>query len=159
VQEEERAHPTAAGRAAADVRPAAHNTEDGGATTVATDPDGGAWNLLAVPLFDGDRPLPLRFALRRPVPGRRDDGARFLLQVDLSRLGGIQLDGRVQGRRLDLLMRSRAALAPDVRRELAGVFHDAASAVGLGGDIVFTTNWLSLAPRAAGARGPTVVRA
>jgi hypothetical protein len=115
-----------------------------------SDPAGDAWSLLGLHLFDGEHPMPLRLAVKRPPDEERaEGGARFLLEVELSRLGGLQFDGRVEGRRLDLLLRTRAALAPELRTDLAAMFHDAKSAAGLAGEIAFTTTWLLLAPRAA----------
>jgi hypothetical protein len=157
VSDEERVRATATAGRAARGRTAAEPDAD--APLAVDDPNGDAWSLVGFPLFDGEHATPLRLAMKRPAsedePG---DGARFLVEVELSRLGGLQLDGRVQARRFDLLLRTRSALTPDARAEIAALFHDAKSAAGFGGDIAFTTHWLLLKPAAAG-RGTTILSA
>jgi hypothetical protein len=139
-------------------RGAAAAPDDGqaaaGPAAAVCDPAGELWSLLGLHLFDGQHPLPLRLAVKRPPDETPTEaGARFLVEVELSRLGALQFDGRVQGRRLDLLLRTRAALPPELRAELAALFHDAKSAAGFSGEIAFTTTWLLLAPRRAAGSG------
>ncbi|HYM04451.1 MAG TPA: hypothetical protein VET85_15970, partial [Stellaceae bacterium] len=70
---------------------------------------------------------------------RPEEGTRFVLDVDLSRLGEVQFDGLVRMQRFDLVLRSHRAIDAEMRRDIADVFRDATSAAGLSGDIVFTT--------------------
>ncbi|HZT51522.1 MAG TPA: hypothetical protein VFA22_06305 [Stellaceae bacterium] len=121
-------------------------------TDRATDP----WRVLVLPLLTGTTVAPLRLYLRRqpdhPQDGG-DGGTRFVFEAELSRIGPLQLDGRVQGSRLDLVLRSHASLAPDLRQEAAAIFRRASAANGLHGDIVFATaSEFSVAPMRAQQR-------
>jgi hypothetical protein len=101
----------------------------------------GEWRVFVLPLLDGGVVRPVRLYLRRRQPGRApaDQSSRFVLDVDLSRLGAVQLDGLVRQQRFDLVLRSHRAIPAEMRQEITQVFHDASSAAGLSGDIIFTT--------------------
>jgi hypothetical protein len=58
----------------------------------------------------------------------------------MSRLGALQLDGLVRQKRLDLMLRSQREIAPELRQEIAAVFHDATTAAGFTGEIAFATS-------------------
>jgi hypothetical protein len=104
------------------------------------DPPSGDWRVFVLPQLDGSMVRPVRLYLRRGGGNTRpEDGTRFVLDVDMSRLGALQLDGLVRQKRVDLVLRSHQALAPELRQEIATVFRDATSAAGLAGDIVFAT--------------------
>ena len=66
-------------------------------------------------------------------------GLRFLLDLDLSRLGELQLDGMVheETKSFDLIIRSHETLDDTIRRELTGLFIAANEAVGLKGGLTF----------------------
>jgi hypothetical protein len=116
------------------------------------DQPSGDWRVFVLPLLDGNTAHPLRLYLRRNGGGntRPEDGTRFVLDVEMSRLGALQLDGLVQQKRLDVVLRSHRAIAPELRQEITDVFRDATSAAGLSGDIVFTTaSRFAVAPLAA----------
>jgi hypothetical protein len=101
----------------------------------------GEWRIFVLPLLDGGVVRPVRLYLRRRQPGRTpaDQSSRFVLDVDLSRLGAVQLDGLVRQQRFDLVLRSHRAIPAALRQEITQVFHEASSAAGLSGDIIFTT--------------------
>jgi len=105
------------------------------------EPKGGDGRLFVLPTRDGGVVNPVRLYLRRRAPGvaTADQGTRFVLDVDMSRLGAVQLDGLVRNQRLDLVLRSRRAIAGEMRQGIAEVFHNAVAAAGLAGDITFTT--------------------
>lgn len=110
-------------------------------------------------LQDGDwRTIPIPFAteqgletLRMMVRHRCDDqpedesktgadaSTRFVLDLRLSRLGRLQLDGliRKEARRLDLLVRTERPLPPELRDGIRGVFAEAGGITGLGGTVGF----------------------
>ncbi len=79
--------------------------------------------------------------------------------MDLSRLGPLQLDGMVKGRRFDLIIRSHAPLDEALRAELTGVFADSLSAVGFAGTLGFQSGPRGFvrmeAPPGSGALGVT----
>jgi hypothetical protein len=108
-----------------------------------SEPAGGDWRLLAVPLFDGSHIQQLRLFLRRrnPRSGHGDDKAdaatRFVLEVALARFGDLQLDGLVRDQRFDLILRSRRPLSSEMHRDITDIFNDANSAAGQHGQITF----------------------
>lgn len=106
----------------------------------------GDWRLLALPFYDGSQLQQLRLYLRRNRAARRgtvEKATRFVLEVDLKRVGALQLDGLVQPRRFDLMLRSRQMLPEHWRQDIAHIFEEANAAVGNAGEIVFqaSSDW------------------
>ncbi len=66
-------------------------------------------------------------------------GTRFLINLDLSRLGEMQLDGmfRKETRGFDMMIRTRTALPDDMRNDLSGLFATSNAAMGLKGTLSF----------------------
>jgi hypothetical protein len=64
---------------------------------------------------------------------------RFVVDVDLSRLGRLQLDGLVRdkGKSLDLIVRSDAHLADTIQNDIRTIFLEAADSTGLKGGVNF----------------------
>jgi hypothetical protein len=121
----------------------------------------GDWQVLTLPLMSGAAVEPLRLYLRRGGGGTADapeEGARFVVEAELSRLGALQLDGMVRGRRLDLVLRSHAPLPPDLRAEATGVFRSSSAAQGFHGDLVFATAATFTIAPLAGLRRPLEMR-
>ncbi len=105
---------------------------------------GSEWRFLPIPLLDGTQVHQLRLFLRRRRTARgggdaeEGDGAtRFILDVELSRIGDMQLDGLVRDRRFDLILRTRHPLTDEMRRDIAEIFDDANGAAGHQGQISF----------------------
>jgi hypothetical protein len=102
------------------------------------DPSTGDWRVLTLPILQGNFPLSLRLYLnrRRALP---EEGTRFALEVELSHLGPLQLDGMLRGDQIILVLRSHRTLEPELRQTLKAVFERALYASGLKGDISFVT--------------------
>ncbi len=66
-------------------------------------------------------------------------GARFLIELDLSRLGSMQLDGmfRRETKTFDVMIRTKSALPDHMRQDLAGIFATSNAAMGLKGALAF----------------------
>lgn len=130
------------------------------------DPLPGDWQPYLLPMFDGQGLSPIRLYIH-PLKGEEGDGAkrgpkekgsRFLLDVDLSRLGPIQLDGLVQPNRFDLILRSHTTLDPLFRLDLIQIFADSIRAVGYTGGLSFQSgakNWVKLTRAGGGAQNYT----
>jgi len=82
-----------------------------------------------------------------PGDGRSDAGAedeagkdaqRFLVEVQFSVLGAIQLDGLVKENRFDLALRSEKPLSTSLRREASDLFNSALAANGYNGQLTIT---------------------
>lgn len=71
--------------------------------------------------------------------GKNGGGTRFLIDLNLSRLGPVQLDGmfKKDARVFDMVMRTKEALPEDMRRDLLGLFAEANGAMGLKGGLSF----------------------
>jgi hypothetical protein len=103
---------------------------------------GGDWRFVPLPLFDGQQVQPLRFFFRRGRGQGRDSetreaATRFIVEVELTRLGDLQLDGLVRARHFDLILRSRGALPQPMRRDIAAIFQSANEISGSDGQIAF----------------------
>jgi hypothetical protein len=105
------------------------------------DPPRGDWHVFVLPQLDGTSLSAVHLYLRRNSGGdtRPEDGTRFVLDVEMSRLGALQLDGLVRHKRLDLMLRSQREIAAELRREIAAVFRDTTTAAGFVGEIAFAT--------------------
>ncbi|MBD24984.1 MAG: hypothetical protein CMG46_08265 [Candidatus Marinimicrobia bacterium] len=66
-------------------------------------------------------------------------GIRFLINLDLSRLGSMQLDGmfRKEVQTFDMMIRTKKILADNMRRDLTGMFANTNAAMGLKGGLTF----------------------
>lgn len=127
-----------------------------------SDTAGGEWRFLPLPFYDGQELHQLRLFLRSrhgngdgpgPEAGQTgEDATRFVLDVDNSRFGELQLDGLVRAQRFDLILRSRRALPEVMRHDIAGIFAQANGITGSAGQIGFqaSPDWqaLPLAPDA-----------
>jgi len=104
----------------------------------------GDWRLLAMPILDGHHIQQIRLWLRqhrdedRRRSQKRDrEATRFVLEVELSELGDLQLDGLVRGKHFDLMLRSRCSLPSDMRREIVRIFDEANAIGGYSGSVGF----------------------
>lgn len=113
------------------------------------------WKPFAVPMMDGQAIQSVQVQIRRVegdegtegAGGREGRGSRFLLDLELSRFGPLQLDGLVRPQRFDLILRSHAPLPPELTGELTVVFTDSLGAMGFTGALSFQTgarNWIKL---------------
>ncbi len=111
---------------------------------VADEPAGADWRVAMIPVNTGTQIEQIRMLLRHHHD-ENDEGAagdnstRFILDIDLSRLGRIQLDGLVRdkGRKLDLIIRSGDVLDDPSRNEIRRIFSEAADLTGLTGSVGF----------------------
>jgi hypothetical protein len=103
----------------------------------------GQWKTIVLPLLDEQALHQARLAIRRD-PGKGDqpkDGkpasVHFLLDVELSRMGAMQLDGLVRGKRFDLMLRTHKPLDSAMQNEIQRLFAEAKSVTGITGEIYF----------------------
>ncbi|MCH8036365.1 MAG: hypothetical protein IIC53_04485, partial [Proteobacteria bacterium] len=125
--------------------------QDFGQLSRLADSPSGDWRLFFIPLLGGDQVQQLRLFLRHGQQGsggggggeEDDEPTRFVVELELSRLGDLQLDGLVRDKRFDLILRTRAPLPEFMRRDIAQIFQDANGATGYAGNIGFqsSTAW------------------
>jgi len=126
---------------------------------VAADSARGDWRAFLLPFNDGGHVSQVHFFLRRDRSGGKRPGdaeplGRFVFEVDLSRLGRLQLDGLAGPRRFDLMVRSLAPLPEEIRAEIRAIFATARADARLEGDIAFqAVSAFAIAPLDA-ALGP-----
>ena len=113
---------------------------------VRTEPDGPEPRPFPVPFFNGHEIEQLRLLVRRREDDEEDDadprkgpGVRFVVDVEMSRLGRLQLDGFVQDgtKRFDLIVRSDDRLPVNVQNGIRSVFEDANETTGVTGGLAF----------------------
>jgi hypothetical protein len=127
----------------------------------------GDWRGISLPLLDRDDIDMIQFFTRQQhvededentesKDGERGDGkaTRFLLNLRLSRLGDVQIDGFLRHQQtLDVFLRTRTPLPADTRQDILRAFHDGLEQAGLsGGQIAFQTgedHWMHV-PAASG---------
>ena len=110
------------------------------------------WSGMLWPLMVDGRPEYARFYLRdeqkeqsagKGAQGGGEREQRFLVELDLSHLGGMQLDGFLRqtkgagGKQFDLMVRSARHLEPDVAQEIRQRFDTAMQVTGYKGYIGF----------------------
>lgn len=130
----------------------------------AAEPLQGDWRAWSLPFSDGQEVSRIRLFVRDA--GDEEDGTgdgrpggkaqRFVLDLELSRLGPIQLDGLVRDRRFDLILRMREPFPEDMRREIQAIFTRTLAALGLNGDTSFQPDgrgWVTIQPKPGPERG------
>lgn len=102
----------------------------------------GDWRIFTLPVLDEAAVQPIRLYVRNQRDdgksgGQSQQGSRFVLDLDMSRLGPLQLDGLVRGPRFDLVLRSHEPLDPAMKTEIGSLFRAALDGSGLNGDVAF----------------------
>lgn len=102
----------------------------------------GDWRTLVFPFFDG-HDLQQIWAFYREFKREQEENERsalrFVVELELSALGDLQLDGLVNERRFDLIVRSGADLTGTVRQDIAKIFEDSLGAIGMTGTLTFSS--------------------
>lgn len=112
------------------------------------------WRVNLVPFWLDSGIEQLRILTRRARgddEGRGEGGTRFVVDLSLSRMGRLQIDGLVKrhGRQVDLMLRSDRPLPPPVREEIRAIFRETAEVTGITGGIGFQAsppNFVEIAP-------------
>jgi hypothetical protein len=133
----------------------------------AKDAQGDRWRATTVPLSADGQILPLHLYTRaieeRPTSDEdvsddvTDTGTRFIIDVRLSRLGELQLDGYFRKPRLELVLRAREGIDQALILDIRAIFHETASAAGLTGAITISSGdvgWIRLARQRQGVAVP-----
>jgi hypothetical protein len=120
------------------------------------------WRLTMMPLLDDGQLHQLRLYERNQGGrrGQRDaqSGTRFIVEVEMSQLGAIQLDGLVQPGRLDMMLRSKLPMPPSMRRDISAIYEEARALSGFTGELGFQqTAVFPVDPSIAAAHAGVVV--
>jgi len=107
------------------------------------EPQTGDWRLALIPLWNGNQLEQLRMYYRNR--GGQDDeddegdGTRFVLDLDLSNIGHLQIDGlmKTKSNKLDLIVRTDQPFPDTWRTDLGDIFQTAQDITGIGGSLAF----------------------
>ncbi len=106
---------------------------------IATESASTEWRTILLPFLQDGAFQQLRIYLRdREGDGSSDSdddaGTRFVVEVEISRIGALQLDGLIRQRRFDLIIRSHRPLPDQMRNGIQEIFQ------GSGADAIFAGN-------------------
>ncbi len=130
----ERQRPDLAGRLKDDV---------GGASRRVRDPETGDWRQFAIPFLHDGEIDSISLLTRDDDAEESDedgnDGSRFVIDLNLSRLGHMQIDGLVgdNKKRLDVVVRTDQPLASEMRQDIRALYANALEVTGLEGSVGF----------------------
>jgi len=113
-------------------------------TRTVDDPLSGEWRLMGVPFLHGADIDRVQLLLRDQDSDDNDNedqgkGTRFVVDLNLSRLGHMQIDGLVgeKNKRLDLVLRTDEPLPSAIRDDIRKIYGDALELTGLEGSVGF----------------------
>lgn len=118
----------------------------------------GEWRAISMPLMQQDQHISMiQFFIRAQQQGEDAESdspdaasrkmTRFILNLQLSRMGDMQLDGLLHKKRFDLILRAEEKLPADIRQEIAKRFTAGLEQTGMEGGISFQTRqegWVSI---------------
>ena len=125
----------------------------------------GEWRSYPVPLHDNGQLAILHFYVhgdgkhrdKQPNDAAENTGGpkqmRFLIDVRMSQLGAMQLDGFLKPRQLDIIVRSENPLPPWLNEQLRATYTHTLNALGYNGGLIFQSGrqgWLNIQKPAAG---------
>jgi len=116
--------------------------EFGQLARLADDPGTGDWRHMLIPLNTGDAIEQIHMFMRQRKQEQEGGGnteTRFVIDVGLSRLGRIQLDGLIgeQNKRLDLIIRSQNPLPNQMQNDIRTIYVNTGGITGLTGGLSF----------------------
>ncbi len=86
-------------------------------------------------------------AERRSNSGEDDDAdkntTRFIVELNLSQFGQIQVDGLLKEKKLNIIIRSKVILPPEMKNKMSGMFTTALEISGYTGDLQFQDNTIA----------------
>ncbi len=112
----------------------------------------GEWRAVPLPMFwQGEiQKITLYTRQDRDAFGKdENDGqqTRFVFDLDLSRMGPVQLDGLIKGQRLDLIVRTELPFSEPMRQAMRQAYTDALYSTELTGELSFqgdTKHWVNV---------------
>jgi len=101
------------------------------------------WKIAYVPMQGDEKIQQMCIALRdqeEEKEGEKEEGGlRFVIDVDLSKMGPMQFDGlaKEQAKKFDLIIRTHSTLEGHVRKNIHEIFENSMEVVGFEGNILF----------------------
>jgi hypothetical protein len=116
----------------------------------------GEWAITVLPYLGLATTKPMKLYRRTPdaEEEQKGGGERFVIELELVRLGALQFDGLVRDRRFDLVLRSEKPLEADLRQVVERTYHDSLLIAGWSGELNYARSgpipMIPLQPEAAG---------
>lgn len=114
----------------------------------------GQWKAITLPLLHEGQISNLQFFVRSEdsqqenTPSDDDSGkTRFVLNLELSKIGPLQLDGYLAPENLDLIIRTDHRMDSAIRQDIMRIFSDALELINLKGGLLFQNqpeNWVHI---------------
>ncbi len=111
---------------------------------ISEDSGKGEWRTLLIPLHNGTEIEQIRLFMRRAGDDQDEQdkarkGTRFIVDLDLSRLGRVQLDGLVyqKEKHMDLIVRTENRLPDRMHEDIRNIFQEAVDVTGIKGGVSF----------------------
>jgi len=130
------------------------------------DPVSGEWRLMGVPFLHGSEIDRIQMLVRDRDTGDEEgdeekDSTRFVVDLNLSRLGHLQIDGLVgdKNKRLDMVLRTDDPLPPHMREDIRRLFTNALEVTGLEGSVGFQAapgKFVNIPKRSPGTAGDVI---
>lgn len=99
------------------------------------------WKSLPIPMLWQNEISKVLFHVRREPPederDQGEDGTRFMLDLSLTRMGEVQLDGIVRGQRLDLILRTQMPVSESMQEAMKKAYADALDGSNIYGELGF----------------------
>ena len=117
--------------------------EFGQVATLSQERPGIDWRCCFIPILDDGTIRQINLFYRRDRRKDRKDakdekaGTRFIVEVDMSKMGPFQFDGLVREKQFDLMVRSHIALPQKFRKDITELFHEALALGDYRGGLVF----------------------
>ncbi len=105
-----------------------------------SEPGGNDWKNLTFPFYDGANLRQIKMFYRQRHKDQNnpdDDSTRFVIELDLSKSGPMQLDGLFNKLRFDLVLRSQLELPEELRQHVSRIFDTNLEITGIQGNLVF----------------------
>jgi hypothetical protein len=118
--------------------------EEFGTMQRASEPTEGGWRAFFIPVMDEGQLHQIRLFLHQENRSKDGDGngdgepkTRFVVDITLSQIGDLQIDGTVKANDVDLLIRTQEALPNSMRRDIYEVFTTTLARTGIEGHLAF----------------------
>jgi hypothetical protein len=107
----------------------------------------GEWRALTLPMLYGHELSRIQLHYRdferdgdENQNAAKKTGTRFVMDLELTRMGPMQIDGFSIGNRLDVTLRSEQNMSAAMRESLRARYHDAVTGIGFTGDLNFNAS-------------------
>lgn len=107
---------------------------------LSTENGGNDWRAIIFPFHADDRLHQLRMFYRKHSKhsdDNKDEETRFLIELDLSKTGPVQLDGFLREKSFDLVFRHQIELDPNIKSKVSDIFIENMEITGFKGTLIF----------------------